>query len=129
MNKLRKIFGLLSVLLILNGNNLSVYAADSISIKMQPSMQTVIENQTATFKVTATGNGLKYQWQVSSDGKNWTNSGIASGKTAVYTFEAGKSQNGRLQRCVITDASGNKVVSSVAAINVISTVDWELPIM
>ena len=110
-------------------NEAKLTVTENLKITSQPASQSVKDGQTVTFKVTATGNGLKYQWQVSSDGKNWTNSGIASGKTAVYTFEAGKSQNGRLQRCVITDASGNKVVSSVAVINVISADDWELPIM
>ena len=102
---------------------------EQLKITGQPTSQSVNAGQTVTFKIAATGKNLKYQWQISTDGKNWTNSGIESGKTNAYTFTALDSHNGRLQRCVVTDVNGNKVISNVAIMQIIKNEDWELPIL
>ena len=83
---------------------------EQLKITGQPASQSVNAGQTVTFKIAASGKNLKYQWQISTDGKTWTNSGIESGKTNAYTFTALDSHNGRLQRCVVTDVNGKIVI-------------------
>ena len=79
----------------------------------QPQNYVGAVNSTARFTVTAAGNGLTYQWQYSDDnGKTWL---ISSLKTAVYSAKFTADKNGRMVRCVVTDAGGNTVVSSAAA--------------
>ena len=89
-----------------------------LAIVTQPTDQTVADGSEATFRIKAEGTGLSYQWETSYDGEKWTRSGAASAKTEAYTFKAGKSQNGRLQRCVVKDADGNSVVSEGAKLNI-----------
>ena len=92
-------------------------------ILSQPLNQSVKVGEKVSFKVEASGDSLQYQWQVSMDGKNWKDSTIGSGKTAEYTFYADKNLDGRLHRCVVTDAAGNKEVTKEARLNVIKGVD------
>ena len=129
MKILKKFWVLLGIVFILNSMKASVFATNDLIITGQPTSQSVNAGQTVTFKIAATGKNLKYQWQISTDGKNWINSGIESGKTNAYTFTALDSHNGRLQRCVVTDVNGNKVISNVAIMQIIKNEDWELPIL
>jgi regulation of enolase protein 1 (concanavalin A-like superfamily) len=71
------------------------------SITQQPSNQTVLSGQTATFFVVATGSGpLSYQWQ-----KN--NINIAGATLSSYTTPAtGTGDNGSGYRCVVTNPAG-----------------------
>ena len=56
-------------------------------IVTQPAGQTAAEGKTATFTVTASGEGLSYQWQYSKDGgNNWYNKSGAT--SASYTVTA-----------------------------------------
>ena len=129
MKILKKFWVLLGIVFMLNYMKAPVFAINGLIITGQPTTQSVNAGQTVTFKIAATGKNLKYQWQISTDGKNWTNSGIESGKTNAYTFTALDSHNGRLQRCVVTDVNGNKVISNVAIMQIIKNEDWELPIL
>ncbi len=68
------------------------------SITSQPSNQTVLEGQAASFSITASGSApLSYQWQ-----KNGTN--ISGATSATYTTPATiPSDNGATFRCVVTN--------------------------
>ena len=93
-------------------------------ITTQPQADTICVNGNATFKLTATGSSLTYQWQV-HNGTSWsnvTNSGIYSGATsntltltaataAVHTFQ---------YRCVVSGACAPSA-TSVAALLFIKT--------
>lgn len=64
----------------------------------------------------ATGDGLKYQWQYSTDGgSSWKN---ASSKKATYSPTVKSSHDGRRFRCVITDMYGKKVTSKTVKLTV-----------
>lgn len=56
------------------------------AITVQPVSQTVTEPDSAMFSVTATGTSLQYQWQLSSDGSNWSDIGGAT--AASYATSA-----------------------------------------
>lgn len=87
-----------------------------IVIIKQPTDQTVVAGERATFTVAATGEGLTYRWQVSSNGATWYNVGVT---TASYSFVAKDTSNGTMYRCVITDQNGDSITTDVAVLTVI----------
>ena len=85
-------------------------------ITTQPKSQTKEAGERAKFSVKATGDGLKYQWQYSTDGgSSWKN---ASSKKATYSPTVKSSHDGRRFRCVITDMYGKKVTSKTVKLTV-----------
>ena len=77
-----------------------------------PSDRTVIEGQTATFSVAATGGSLSYQWQ-----KNGVN--ISGATIATYiTPSATLADNGAIFRVIVSNAAGS-VVSNNATLTVL----------
>ena len=96
-----------------------VFAVASVSITKQPQNVMVAPGSTATFKVTATGTGLTYQWQtLTSSTASWTNTSLSGCKTATLSFTANLSLDGRKFRCIVKDSSGNSVTSSAATLTV-----------
>ncbi len=88
------------------------------AVTTQPSAQSVKAGTTVKFSVKATGSGLKYQWQYSKDnGKTWTDCVSPNHDKATFKFVAKDSMNGRLYRCVVTNAYG-KATSSTAKLTV-----------
>ncbi|MBR2832635.1 MAG: leucine-rich repeat protein, partial [Oscillospiraceae bacterium] len=73
----------------------------------QPADSSVLAGEKATFTVTATG-ATSYQWQYSKDGgSTWLNSTSSGGKKAAFSFTATTAMNGRMYRCVVTNADGD----------------------
>ncbi len=70
-----------------------------------------------TFKVTATGSGLSYQWQYLAPGGSWKNSPATGNKTATLTVPATADRNGYKYRCIVTN-SGGSVTSNAATLTV-----------
>ena len=70
--------------------------------------------QSATFTVTATGDNLRYQWQV-----NGTDLPAATSET--YTIDPVAVGDTRDYQCVVTNTSTNESVTSVCQCIVIST--------
>lgn len=87
-------------------------------ITTQPTDANVTAGKTATFKITATGDELAYQWEQSTDnGKNWTD--IPGATTDTYTTAATTAEmNGCQYRCVVTGKGGEKVTSKAATLTV-----------
>ena len=65
--------------------------------------------------IKASGEGLKYQWYVSSDGgKTFTKITAISGRTSKYSLRVDKaSYNGNLYHCEITNLAGTVVTATV----------------
>jgi len=87
------------------------------AITTSPANQTITENTNAGFSVVATGSGLAYQWQRSTDnGASWTD---ISGATAnPLTLSAVPlSRNGERFRVRVANSAGN-VVSAAAQLTV-----------
>ena len=97
--------------------NSSTVTINVLSITTQPSNVTVAAGSNATFKVVATGSGLKYQWQYKKSGAtSWSN---WNGRTtASTTATANATWQGMQVRCVVTDSAGNKATSSAATITI-----------
>ncbi len=90
-------------------------------ITAQPVNQIVAPNQTATFRVTATGSNLRYQWQEMLPGSDtWQNTSLSGNKTATLRFKALESHDGRQFRCVVTGADGIPVRSDTVVLYVSS---------
>ena len=87
---------------------LTIVTAPKITV--QPENVTVTAGSEAQFRVVAEGGGLSCQWQYSADnGATWNNSKSATGKTDTLTFKTTAAYNGRLYRCVVTNAAGTAV--------------------
>ena len=103
-----------------NGNQLISNAAkmtvvSGLTIVTNPSNQTVSVGQKAVFTVVAQGEGLKYQWQYLMPGRTeWWDSGMTGANTSSISVEGTMARNGQQYRCVVTDASGNQLVSNAA---------------
>ena len=89
--------------------------AGETPVTTDPSDQTVVEGQTATFSVTATGSGtLTYQWQ--KDGVNVT--GGSGGTSSSYTTPATVlGDSGAQYTCVVSNAAG-RATSAAATLTV-----------
>ena len=103
-----------------NAVKLTVKSAKPV-ITTQPMNVEVTAGNSVSFKVTASGTGLSYQWQVSKDnGGSWSNvnsTKFPSALKATLTFTSASSLNGYLYRCVIKNSAGS-VTSNSAKLTV-----------
>lgn len=92
----------------------------AIKIVQQPQDVTAAESANVLFTVTASGNGLTYQWQFLStgSGSQWSNTSATGAKTNQLTIQALSYQNGYQYHCIITDSNGNQVTSAEATLTV-----------
>ena len=82
-------------------------------ISTQPVSQSVAAGAKASFRVVAVG-GESYQWQYSKNGgRTWLNSTSSAGKRATFTFTATTAMDGRMYRCVVTNADGSVTTNAV----------------
>lgn len=96
--------------------NLGV-APGGVKITKQPSDFEGQIGEMSSFVVVAEGEGLSYKWQYSNNGgTSWGNMSGASIVTANLQMKITEARNGNLYRCVITDASGNTVISEPATL-------------
>lgn len=84
-----------------------------VAIVTPPADVTVAAGGNATFSVTATGDGLAYQWQSSSNGTQWTDLPGASASSVVLTAVT-VADSGRRYRVVVGNAAGTQ--ASAAAV-------------
>ena len=95
-----------------------------LSIVSQPASQSVSVNDSVTFTVGVKGGEapVSYRWQWrSNDTAKWNNCTASSGEgydSASLAVTAYAARNGRQFRCVVSDASGTKIESTVATLNV-----------
>lgn len=92
------------------------------AITAQPTDMAVCSGSAASFSVTATGTGIGYQWQLSTDGgATWNN--ISGAASATYTLASTViGQNGNKFRCVVTGTCTPAATSNVATLTVNSSV-------
>ncbi|MBO4289268.1 MAG: leucine-rich repeat protein [Lachnospiraceae bacterium] len=83
-------------------------------ITTQPKAVSTAAGKKITFKVTASGTGLSYQWyyRTSSTAK-WKMVSSASGKKASYTMTAAAKHNGYQYRCVVSNVAGEVTSKTV----------------
>ena len=91
-----------------------------LAIKTQPSTQKVKAGNTASFKVSASGTGLSYQWQTkTSSSGSWKNCTFDGSKTASVSVPATTARTGYYYRCKITDGNGNVVYTNTVRLYVL----------
>ncbi len=87
-----------------------------LRIVEQPESITGVNGASAVFKIRAEGSGLKYQWQLSTDGgKKWYN---ASSTSTEYATVLKTDRDGRMVRCIVTDEYGQSVTSEAAVMRI-----------
>ena len=88
------------------------------TITTQPKSVSVAAGSTVTMSVKASGTGLKYQWQYSTDGgSTWTNNTSTGYNKSSMSFTVSAGFNGRKYRCIVSNSAGS-VTSSAATITV-----------
>ena len=104
--------------------------AQELKITKQPTSQTYAAGQKVVASVSATGTGLKYQWEFRLPNQtNWSNWSGAGCNTAETSYNYPASFSGIRLRCRVTDAAGKSVVSDEAVYTMLKTEEWELPII
>ena len=92
----------------------------ALSIYQQPIDFTGTDGDIARFTIGAEGQGLKYNWEYSTNGgSSWV---VSSSNTATAACRIQQSTNGWLYRCTVSDNLGNTIVSDVAEIK------WIIPL-
>ena len=88
------------------------------SITGQPKSVSQAVGTTAKFTVTATGAGLKYQWQYSTDGTTWKNSTLTGYNSATMSVPVTAARNGYQYRCKVSSVNGAVLTSAAAKLTV-----------
>jgi len=93
----------------------SVTLRSQVAITKQPTNATAAIGSTVKTTVTATGNGLKYQWYYKNPGSSsFSKSSVTS---ATYSTTMSTSVNGRQVYCIVTDTYGRTVKSSTVTLS------------
>jgi hypothetical protein len=106
----------------------TVNTAPAIAALGQPTPSTVCVEGDASFTVTASGSGLTYQWQVSTNGgtnfSNLTNTGVYTNVTTatMNITAAATAMTNNQYRCVVSGTCTPAVTSSAAVLTV--GADW-----
>lgn len=108
-----------------NSDTVQLYVVYQPVIIVQPVDTLIVtEGQAAVFNVTAEGNSLSYQWEISTDsGQSW--SIIPGAENASYTVVAEDDMNGNQYRVNVSNSEG-AVISDAGAINVITPLPVQL---
>ncbi len=107
------------------GNTVTSEAATLtvFAVKTQPKAATAVNTGTASFKVSATGSGLSYQWQYKNSSGVWKNcssatKGYNTNTLTVQGVSGTTNRHGYQYRCIVTDANGNQLTSNAANLTV-----------
>lgn len=87
-----------------------------LKIKTQPAHASAAVGKVAKTSVTASGDGLKYQWYYANPGVSKFKKSSITSKT--YSTEMTKAKSGRKVYCIITDAYGNKVKTQTVTLKI-----------
>jgi len=99
----------------------------AVNISSQPVSSTICAGQNTSFIVAATGSGLTYQWQESTNGggtwNNITNGGIYGGATTTTLTLTGVTavMNNNQYRCIVSGGAGCTSATSTAAVLTVNT--------
>ena len=86
-------------------------------VTTNPSSQAVNAGQTVSFTAAATGTPAPtVQWQVSTDGTNWSN--ISGATSTTYSFGTTVADNGKQFRAIFTNSAGS-VTSALATLTAV----------
>lgn len=95
-------------------------APQEFAIIAQPADVEAEPDETAVFKVGATGTGLTYQWQYTTNGTTWKNLSGSAAKKDSFSILVKKSYNGYQYRCIVKDSSGKTLTSEGGKIIIVA---------
>ena len=110
-----------------DGNTYGVYymiivSHSAIKVTTQAENEYAAVGEIATLSVEADStvdSKLSYQWMYTIDGgETWKTCTSSASKKATFKFKMYKNFAGRQYRCVVTDASGEELVSETAALTI-----------
>lgn len=105
-----------------NTNCVTLTVNTAPAITTQPTSVAVCSGSAASFTVAATGTGIGYQWEVSTNGGGTWNP-IGGATSATYTIASTTtSQNGYQYRCVVSGTCTPAATSNAATLTVNSSV-------
>ena len=100
-------------------NNALVTLVDGPAITKQPEDVEAAVGTVVYFNITATGEGLTYQWQYQALGSTtWINSSLAGNKKNKLRVTASAARNGGKYRCVVMDEEEIVAISYSATLTV-----------
>ncbi len=100
----------------IKSNVVTLKCVTPLKIKTQPVHASAAVGKVAKTSVTASGDGLKYQWYYANPGASKFKKSSIKSKT--YSFKMTKAKSGRQVYCVITDAYGNKVKTDTVTLKI-----------
>ncbi len=90
-----------------------------LGILTKPKSQTVATGSTVKFTVKASGKGITYRWQQSTDkGQTWSNCSGSTKNKKTFSFTTKLGHSGRKYRCVVYDGAKNRIITSAASLKV-----------
>ena len=93
----------------------SINMDTTLSITRQPVSATARDGELVSVSVSASGNGLTYEWWYAAAGS--TKFYRSSITTATYTTRMDETRDGRKLYCVVRDSHGQSVRSSTVTLN------------
>ena len=103
-----------------SGNTCTRCGVKLVTIDSQPSTVKIAAGKTAKFTVSATGSGLKYQWQYRKNSASaWKNASATGSKTNTLQVPATVSKSAFQYRCRITTSNGKVVYTKTASLYVL----------
>ena len=96
-------------------NQAHILLQESVEIQVQPNDVTAAVGEQVVLHLEATGDGINYQWQWSSDGKSWRNCASTGYNTDTFRFTMKASLAGRTYRCIVS-GTGRTLISNNARI-------------
>jgi hypothetical protein len=97
-------------------NTATLSMSAELKITKQPVDVTAAPGATATVTVTATGDGLTYQWYIKNVGQaGFAKSSVTSN---TYSVKMSASNDGRQLYCVVKDQYGKSVKSNVVTLHI-----------
>ena len=108
---------------VLTGQNDSSMETNAVCIVPKVALEIIEQpvnvaaevGETAALTVVATG-AVKYQWQNSLNGEDWSNSGISGFNTETLSVPVTEARYGYLWRCVLTGATGEELITDAVMI-------------
>ena len=91
-------------------------------ILTQPKDQQGLWGSTVQFRVKASGNNLKYQWQYKYDGDEWRNTVMTGNNTDTLTVDVNYDRARRKYRCIVTGDAGT-VISAAAGLTCVKATE------
>ena len=89
---------------------------DAPAISVQPVNVSAAVGETANISLTATGTGLTYQWQYSTNGINWVDCTGSGCRSATLPVPMTADLDGRWYRCIVSGLFGEPVTSNVVTL-------------